>query len=74
MKLTKVNFKYLDNGDGTVLADISYIAKSLSIHKAEEVLSADFIMVDPEYKVIGDFLDAMIDTNNLVILVGDASY
>jgi hypothetical protein len=71
MRLSKVNFKYLDEGEGTVLSDISYISKSLSQHTPEEVLSADFLMTDPDYKVIAQFLDAMIDSNNLLILVGD---
>lgn len=72
MRLSKVGFKYMDEGEGTVLSDISYLSKSLSIHSPEEVLSADFIMNDPNYQIIGQFLDAMIDSNNLLILVGDA--
>jgi len=64
----------MDDGDGTVLSDISYLSKSLSIHTPEEVLSADFVMEEPDYAVIGQFLDAMIDSNNLIILVGDAQY
>jgi len=74
MRLSKVGFKYMDDGDGTVLSDISYLSKSLSIHTPEEVLSADFVMEEPDYAVIGQFLDAMIDSNNLIILVGDAQY
>lgn len=73
-KLAQVTFKYMDESTGTPLADIAYISKSLSQNKPEEVLSADFLMTSYQPSIVGSFLDQLIDTANILILVGDKSY
>lgn len=73
-KLSKVSFKYMDDGEGTVLNDISFISKSLALYPADEVLSGNFLMTKANYEVIKSFLDEMINAYNMMILVGDNTY
>jgi secreted Zn-dependent insulinase-like peptidase len=67
-------FKYMPAGDGTVLSDIAFISKSMSKHPVDEVLSAELVMDKFSASTIKMFLNAMMDTSNLVILVGDKAY
>ncbi|CAD8053672.1 unnamed protein product [Paramecium sonneborni] len=68
-KISKLNFNYL-----TEQLDTSTMARILNRQKPQEVLSSEFIIDNLDKDLILDYIQQLMNTQNLIILIGSNQY